>query len=219
MLGKKPNIKVGGDFQTAPADKYTVQITDVNFKLVFNNFKNVEEEKLVFKFVILDDKTFTDSEGKEISTRGITFTDKFSQSLSPKSNLIKLAKAVYGRELTTEELDPHSAKFFDPEKIVGKQVTVMLTEDPNKDGTATFNNVASYLKVVKQLTPVANTAGQSVVESASTPVDENVELPDTSPELDKLLAGIQEDETEEEESVEALEARLKSMKAKKKAEK
>ena len=65
--GKKPDIKVGGDYSTVPADKYTVQVVDVNFKTRFNSFKGVEVEGLNFQFAILDNKPSEDADG---TTRG-----------------------------------------------------------------------------------------------------------------------------------------------------
>lgn len=224
--GRKADIKVGGDFGTVPADKYTVQIADVNFKTRFNKWKNEDAEGLNFQFVILDEKQ--DAEGE--STRGRFLWHFMSQSLSSRSWLMKFAKAVYGRDLTKEELDPKSPKFFNPEDLVGKQVDVMVTEDPNKDGTATFNNVVSYSKTVKKLAPLdVQRSGQIVVESESEPVTTGVvETPNLNPELDKFLGGLEEDEEksevvvsedaedseEEEESLEELEAKIKLAKAK-----
>ena len=57
LEGKKLNIKIGGDFEPIPMDKYTVQIADVNLKSQFNKFKGVEEEMLNFQYVILDKKS------------------------------------------------------------------------------------------------------------------------------------------------------------------
>lgn len=230
MLGRKADLKVGGDFQTAPADKYTVQINDVNFKIGFNSFKGVEEEKLQFNYVILDDKPMVDSEGNQRSTRGITFTDRVSQSLNERATLRKLAKAVLGRDLTKEELDPKSPRFFNPEDLVGKQVGVMLTEDPNKDGTAMFNNVASYVTAIAKLPELPKTqSGQTVVETETKAVNQViVDTPNLAPELDNFLGGLEKDaeedddsqeseaeESEEEElSLEELEAQLKIARAK-----
>jgi len=233
MLGRKADIRIGGDFSTVPADKYTVQIADVNFKTLFNKWKNQEEEMLNFQYVVLNEKPMPETEdGKDAgTTRGRFIWHKVSQSLSTKSWLMKLAKAVYGRDLTKEELDPKSPKFFDPEKLVGKQVDVMVTEDPNKDNTAMFNNVVSYSKTVKPLEPLTiSRAGQTVMESATKPaVMEGATVPNLNPGLDNFLDDLDKDKEEpeveeaektetaeieeEEESLEELEAKLKLAKA------
>ena len=217
--GRKADIKVGGDFGTVPGDKYTVQIADVNFKTRFNKWKNEEVEGLNFQFVILDDKPLEDGS----STRSRYLWHFMSQSLSTKSWLMKLAKTVYGRDLTKEELDPNSPKFFNPELLVGKQVDLMVTEDPNKDNTAVFNNIVSYSKTVKKMEPfeVANT-GQTVVESETKPaVTDGVDIPELGSDFDKFLHSVEtdksdstEEEEDQEESLEELEAKLKLAKAK-----
>lgn len=229
MLGRKADIRVGGDFSTVPADKYTVQIADVNFKDSFNKFKGVNEEKLNFQYVILNDNPLTDAEGKEAgTTRGKYIWHLVSQSLSSRSWLMKLAKAVYGRDLTQAELNPDSPEFFNPESLIGKQVDVMVSEDPNKDNTAMFNNVAVYSKTVKPLEPysVAST-GQAVIQSESKPaITDSASVPDLNPELDKFIdeatseTGERDAEKEAKDLEKQLEeARKKVAEAKAKAEK
>lgn len=216
--GKKPDIKVGGDYSTVPADKYTVQVVDVNFKTRFNQFKGVEVEGLNFQYAILDEKPSEDADG---TTRGHYLWHFMSQSLSSRSWLLKLAKAVYGRDLTPDELNPNSPKFFDPEALVGKQVDVMVTEDPNKDNTAIYNNIVSYSKTTKQLEPwvVDLRAGQTVVESATKPAA--VSTPSSAldnPVLDSFIEDLNttEEDFEEDAEVKALEEQLKKAKQAKK---
>lgn len=200
MLGKKADIKVGMDFGTVPPDKYTVQIADVNFKTMFNKFKGVDEERLNFQFVILDDKKYEDDNGETVSTRGKFLWHAISQSLSTRSHLMKLAKAVYGRELTKEELNPDSPKFFDPEKIVGMQVDVMVTEEPNKDNTAIFNNIKEYMKSRKELEPYeVSREGQVVVEAETRSALSDEEDPLPNAPLDKFIKDIEEESEDDEE--------------------
>lgn len=217
--GKKPDIKVGGDYTTVPSDKYTVQVADVNFKVRFNKFKQEDVEGLNFQFVILDDKPSEDPDG---TTRGHYLWHFMSQSLSSRSWLMKLAKAVYGRDLTPEELDPRNPKFFNPEDLVAKQVDVMVTETPNSDNTAIYNNIIGYSRTNKQLEPWATDlrAGQPVVESATQPampVAPSSVL--DNPVLDSFLDDIKEEDFEEDPEVKALEEQLKKAKQAKKATK
>lgn len=213
MLGRKADIRVGGDFSTVPADKYTVQIADVNFKTRFNKWKQKDEEMLNFQYVILNDNPLTDENGKEDgTTRGKYLWHLVSQSLSTRSWLMKLAKAVYGRDLTKEELDPTSPKFFNPEDLIGKQVDVMVSEDPNKDNTAMFNNVAVYSKTVKPLESWEVTStGQAVIESESKPITEGVSAPDLNPELDKFLEESAKEDSSGDTEAEDAEAEAKAL--------
>ena len=64
-----------------------------------------------------------------------------SLSMHEKSWLRKIAKGVYGRDLTTDEM-----KNFDPESLVGKNVDVFTEQSPSKDGTKIFSNIISFTK-------------------------------------------------------------------------
>ena len=188
LEGKKLNIKIGGDFEPIPMDKYTVQIADVNLKSQFNKFKGVEEEMLNFQYVILDKKAMPDSSE---TTWGRYLWHRMSQALSTKSWLLKLAKAVYGRELTREEMEK-----FDPEALVGLQVDVMVDQKPNADGTAIYNNIVAYSKNVKQLEPFINgsPAKQVVVEKATVPVGDANTIFDGKLDSDPFINELEEEE-------------------------
>jgi hypothetical protein len=227
MLDKKVVIRTGSDFEPLPADRYTVQIADVVNQMSFNQWQGKEVEVLKYTFIVLDNKLVAEKIGGNDMSRGRYLWHKMSPSLSSKSWLLKLARAVYGRELTKQELEE-----FDPEAIIGKQVDVMVDQSPSKDGTAIFNNILSYSKNTKPLSPVEQKAGKGVTEKATEPATEKAEkfvdpLPggddpfaseaktDTADEqLNKILA-----EDDEEETEEALEAKLKAMKAKAKTKK
>ena len=167
MLDKKVIIRTGSDFEPLQADKYTVQITDVNLKMAFNQWQGKEVEMLNYTFTVLDDKLVAEKILGNDMSRGRFLWHKMSPSLSSKSWLLKLAKAVYGRELTKEEIDT-----FDPEAIIGKQVTVMVDQSPSKDGTMIFNNILSYSKVLKPLTPVEQKVKGGVTEKSTVPARE-----------------------------------------------
>lgn len=142
LEGKKLVIKTADEmpaFEPIPADKYTCQIVDVNAVEQVNNFKGgISETRLNYQFVILDPKKEDD---KLHSLRGRYLWKRTSLSLHEKSWLAKLAKAVYGRELTKDE-----QKNFDPESLVGKRVDVMVEQSPSKDGTRIYANVISFTK-------------------------------------------------------------------------
>lgn len=161
MLDKtKLKIKVGGDFEALPADKYTAQISDVSLVTQFNKFKGVEEDLLNFQFTILDEKITESGE----STRGRLVWQRVSQTLGGRSKLGKLAVAVYGRELTKEELEG-----FDPEALIGKQVDIMVVQNPSTDGTTIYNNIISVSKVIKKLQAVDVEAKQTTITKKTVP--------------------------------------------------
>lgn len=213
LEGKQVNIKVGGDFDPIPADKYTVLIADVNLVTQFNKWKGEDQELLNYQYIVLDDKAMDGDE----TTRGRYLWHRMSQSLSSKSWLMKLAKAVVGRELTREEMEK-----FDPEALIGKQVDVMVEQNPSKDGSAVYNNVISYAKNLKALEPVDFNAGQSEKEVESTPV-ETPNLMEGGLDLEDAFAESLEKESEEAEEeltaeeVAEMEAKLKKAKAKAKS--
>lgn len=142
LEGKKVIIKTSEDmpdFEPLPDDKYTVQIVDVNAVEQANSFKGgAMETRLNYQFVIVDDK-------KELkpgtSLYGRYLWKRTSLSMHEKSWLRKLARAVYGRDLTIDE-----QKSFDPESIIGKNVDVMTEQSPSKDGSRIFSNIISFTK-------------------------------------------------------------------------
>ena len=207
MLERKANVKVGGGFDPIPMDKYTAQITDVNYKM-YTKFQSTEqEEHLQYTFTILDDKPANE---KGESTRGRLMWSHVRQILNNKSNFYKLAKAAYGRDLTLEE---QKQLADDPQALVGKQVDIMV-EQTEKEGIV-YSNIISYNKNVKPLLPVENTKKETVVvETATRSTVPNTEVPDMMPGLDPFLDELGKDEpVEEEEDLDALEAKLAKAKA------
>jgi hypothetical protein len=220
MLGDtKVNIKVGGDFDPIPMDKYTVQIADVNPVTQFNRWKGEDQILLNYQFVVLDDKPMPDGS----STRGRFLWRRVSQSLSGKSWLMKLVVSAYGRDLTPEEVrkfesDDTATEAL--EALIGKQVDVMVEQNPSKDGTTIFNNVVTFSKTLKLLDPIDMPAGQTVVETSSSSV---VDTPDLTPEggldLEDAFAENLEKENAEAEDPEVKEMEEKLRLAKEKASK
>ena len=216
MLGdKETNIKIGGDFDPIPMDKYTVQVADVNLKTQFNKFKGVDQELLVYQYVILDEKAMP--EGEE-TTRGRLLWHRMTQNLSTKSWLMKLARAVYGRDLTREELEA-----FDPEAIIGKQIDVMVEQKPSADGSTIYNNVVSYSKNIKPLEEWAiDRTAPVTIERETTPATPPTPptQPTVAPDLDSggsdFADAFPEEEDDEigDDEVAKIEESLKKAKAK-----
>ena len=174
MLEKKMTVKVGGNYEPIPMGVYTVQIVDVNLINQMNPFKGITEDKLNYQMAVLDDLKMEDGS----STRNRYLWIRCSMVLSQKSWLLKLAKAVLGRELTKDEMDN-----FDPEALVGKQVMAMVEQKPSKDGTAIFNNILSFNHCAKELEKVEFEAKPSVIEKSSTPIT----MPEDDADPDKVI--------------------------------
>lgn len=223
LEGKKPNIKTTEGFAALPADKYTVQIVDVNLKTQLKYQSTEEEEVLNYQFQVLDDNPIPEvEEGEQATTRGRYLWKAYRLALNSRSNLGKLAAAVEGRALTKAE-----AKQFDPETIVGKQLDVMVEQKPStKDPEIIYNNVISHSKTVKELEPIPiEKKTNETVEKTTSGV-----VPQTAPtakppdaKADKFINDLEAEkqgtvvEEEEEEDPEVLEAKLKLAKAKAKA--
>lgn len=170
MLETKVKIKVGADFEPLPADKYTCQIADVSLVEQFNKFKQENQEMLNYKLVVLDDNKIDKIPNPE-TTRGRYLWKRCSMTMSPKSWLYKLAKAVHGKELTKKEQTD-----FDPNSIIGKQVDVMTEQATGTDGVTVYTNIVSFATNKKPLTPI-------VVEETPAGKDTESKSAFTAPEL------------------------------------
>lgn len=180
--GRKVEISTKEGFSILPADKYTVQIADVNLKTKLKFKSTEEEEVLEYKFQILDDNEMQE-EGE--TTRGRFLWSSVRPSLNSRSNLGKLVRAVMGRELTKEESDS-----FDPESIVGSQIDVMVEQrQSQKDATVVYNNIISFNKASKKLDPIP------VEKQESQPIQKTTRaaIPATAPdaEAEAFTAGLE----------------------------
>lgn len=215
LEGKKVEISTKEGFTALPADKYTVQIVDVNLKTQLKYQSTEEEDVLEYKFQVLDDNPVN---GEEATTRGRFLWSKVRLSLNSRSHLGKLAAAVEGRTLTKEE-----AKAFDPESIVGKQLDVMVEQNPSKkDPNVIFNNVISFNKVVKELEPLPIEERKTQVVEKTTSAAVPATAPDAEAEefannLEKEGADKPTGQTAAEAEAEAAELEAKAAVAKAKA--
>ena len=221
LEGKKVEIKTNEGFAPLPADKYTVQIVDVNLVSQLKYQSTEEEEDLNYQFQILDDNLMPKVEGEEkATTRGRFVWRRCRLALNSRSHLGKLAAAVEGRTLTKEE-----AEAFEPEAIVGKQLDVMIEQNPSKkDPTIIFNNIISFNKVVKKLKPLPIEERKSPVVEKTTSAAVSTTAPDTEAEnfvddLEKEGATPVQEESAEDLEVKLVEAQLKAAKAKAAAKK
>lgn len=219
--GRKVDIKTNEGFAPLPADKYTVQIVDVNLVSQLKYQSTEEEEVLNYKFQVLDDNPMPAEEGAADTTettKGRFLWKRCRLALNSRSHLGKLAAAVAGRTLTKEESEK-----FDPESIVGEQLDVMVEQNPSKkDPSVIFNNIISFIKTTKKLDPLPmNKREAEVVEKKTSSV------PTTAPdvEAEKFVNNVEsvqpelsEAATAEAEAAEleaaALEAKAKAARAK-----
>lgn len=161
-------------YHPIPADKYQVQITDVNLVKVMSQFSGKEEDRLNFEFTVLDNKNwdFVDEEGeKQIeSTRGRRLWKRVSPSISPSGKrskaswLYKLLCAVEKKELKDEEISE-----LNPNSLVGSQLQVMV------EVAGEYNNILAFSAVEKELEPVPN-ADERVQEGQEVVTEEEAEV-------------------------------------------
>jgi len=177
LNGIKPTIRVGGGNYNPISDgAYTLQIVDVSIVSGFNKFKGIDEEKLNYQFAVLDDVQQEDGS----SSRNRYLWKRCSLSMHEKSWLYKLAKAIYGHDLSKEEMEK-----FDAESIVGKQVKALVSQSPSSDGATIYNNIMTFSKVDKQLEAVEFTAKPKSVEVESKSVIEEVDPDKLIEEIEK----------------------------------
>jgi hypothetical protein len=176
MLEKKVYAKSTGDFLPVPMGVYTVLIADVNMVKSFNSFKGIEEEKLNYTLIILDDVKMNGG-----TTRGRYLFKRCSNSLNEKAWLYKLVKAALARNLTKTESDN-----FDVESIIGKQVKVMVDQKPSEKDGVIWNNVLSFSPADTQLEPVEYKAKSAVTETSTRPVEVQNEEIDPDALIKKL---------------------------------
>lgn len=156
MLNKPIDLKIGiaKKFYPVPADKYTLQIMDVNE--VDSPFE-AGKKMLNFAFIILDNKDFeyTDGEGeKQIeSTRGRRLWKDINPSLSDgkigkASWFYKLLSAVEKADIAVEKYKEVDGMEL-ANSLVDQQVLAMV------EATSTgYNNILSFAPVAAQLEPI-----------------------------------------------------------------
>lgn len=179
MLDKKVFASAGGNYNPIPMGAYQCLIADVEMVTAFNSFKNIEEDKLKYTLLVLDDVKCEDG----TSTRGRKLQKRCTNSVHEKAELTKLVKAALGRNLTKAEADA-----FDVESIVGKQVKVLVEQAPSKDGTTIWNNITSFSAAMAPMEPVAYTPKPNVVQTSSHPVEVEEEA-----DPDKMIEKLEEE--------------------------
>ena len=223
LEGKKVQVRVGGDFEPIPSDKYTCQITDVKLVEQHKYQSSEMEEVLQYQFQILDDKPIVDQTGTVIldddgnpkTTRGRLLFKRMSFNMGgAKSWLNKLSIAVLGKELSKSEKEA-----FDVESIVGRVIDVMTEQQPSsKDNSVIYTNIISFSRNLKPLPLISeeSKAKPSVVKaSVSVPATAPVEEETAEEFLTNLEKDSQPKVEVEEDEVAKAERLLAEAKAKK----
>lgn len=191
MVGTQSiRINEGKSFDPVPEDKYQVQVTDVEAVIQMNYQGTQEEERLRYTFTILDpDKTMQDEAGNPAPLRGRKLWSRFTKVLSlpgasKASNLTKLIAAVFGRELERAELE-----VFEPEDIIGKQLSVMVNQTKSKADGNIYNNIISFSKAGKEMEPWTDDGkGTKPPVRKSQPATTASKPEDFEKEMDELAA-------------------------------
>ena len=203
MIGKNgPKISLG-EFNPVPVDKYTVEIADVDLKTQKKFKSNDDEDVYNYKFAILDDKPMMDvdddGEEVEVSTRGRFLWKRIRPALGERAWLRKLAEAAYGHKLSKEEL-----KTFDPDNLVGRQVTVLLEHVEKEDKV--YVNITSFNKVVEELPTIGDDTPKTekkvvtkTTTSVKAPKAESVEDFTSAVDAEEAKAESTEAESDEED--------------------
>lgn len=144
------SVSEGKYFEPLTDDKYQVEIYGAEPFTGTEFQSSVPQEQVKFTFMVLDqDKTYND-QGKDVPVRGRMLWDNTTTKTSPvgstkPTKLTQLTSAVFGHELTQEEVDKLEVSDF-----VGKQLCVMVGQKTRQDGTI-GNKILSYSKATKQL--------------------------------------------------------------------
>ena len=184
LNGKFVKITTGGAFATIDEGVYTAEIIDVDLlEDVVTAFSPEGKNMLNFKFAILDDIEIPAKDGMPASnTRDRFLWHRMTPSLNEKATMSKLVKAALGRLPTPEE-----ANAFNPESLIGKQVQVVVVNNPSKDGTRTFSNIDNYLKAPKPLPKFTGEVGSKEVLTRATSA---IEAPKTDAEVSDSLKSL-----------------------------
>ena len=193
LNGAKVTISTGeGNFEPVPMGTYICQVTDVNIKTVFNQFRQEEQDILLYEFTILDNTTMTIKNDKDedeiVSIRGRKLWKRTSLSLNSKSWLYKLASAILG-EMTHDQKEA-----FHPEVIIDKQVSTLveIQEGQGKNAGNKYNNILAFSIVKKELSPFANDKRVKGEDKVSEPVIDKME----DEESDDFIKGLEKDKRE-----------------------
>lgn len=157
MLNKKIDVTVGGsgkNFYPFPADKYIVQISDVNTEEKTSPFTGELETLLNFEFTILDSKTFETPDKTIEGIRGRKLWKRMRPAIADGTKgkaswLYKLCCAV---EKKAGDIEYFKEMAENPDAMVGQQVCVMVNKAPGSNGVE-YNNILDFSPVTKELEP------------------------------------------------------------------
>lgn len=206
MIGQT-KLKTGGNYDPMPSGKYTLQLIEGD--MIKDSYKGVETDKFKFKFQILNDVKFTGSDGKEQTTRGRFLWHKFSTYISPKSYLFAFVK-IFDPSIVSMTVEQRENYPLD--NLAGRQIDALVSKEPNKDGTAVYNNITTFEKCEKELKPVADLEANQGTTTTTQPVNVPAEAPEEET-AEGFMQSLEKENVDDEQA--RLEKKLAELKAKK----
>lgn len=207
MIGQT-KLKTGGNYDPMPSGKYTLQVTDVN--AIKDSYKGQEQDKIKFTFAILNDDKFKGVDGKELTTRGRLLWNKFSTYITPKSYLFKFIQIF---DPAIVQMAVEQREVYNLDSLIGKQVVALVNREPNKDGTAIYNNITSFEVCDRPLEALEEEAVVQVASQSTAPATSSPAVPAEAPaEVEEETADSFMSKLGEEEAIDA-EAELKKKEA------
>lgn len=131
-------IMTAKDYNYEPIDDgfYEAVVTELAETRKFNQFKNEEQDVLQIKFTLLDEP-YKDK----------VVAQTFTPALTKSSNLMALCRALYGRELTVEEMATVETSEDIANLVINKPVICIIKNKPGKkDPTRMFYSITDFMK-------------------------------------------------------------------------
>jgi hypothetical protein len=113
--------------------------------------------------------------------------------------------------MTTEQRESYNL-----DSLAGKQIDALVSKEPNKDGTAIYNNIQSFEKCEKELEAMEEVVTTKDTTVKTTAVEVPAQAPAEPETAESFIESLGKEEAEEEdEEQKALEVKLAALKAKK----
>ena len=193
LIAKQPEQK---EFEKVPEGSHIarcISVVDLGTQVIEWAGKEKLSPKVSLRFEIPGERIqYKDKEGKEHDVP-MTISQKYTRSLSEKANLRADLESWRGKAFTAEELDG-----FDIKSILGAPCMLSVVHVLSKDGSKTYANIKSIMKLPKGMeAPAQETASVLYDIDAH---DENV-FQSLSKYLQEQILQSQERTTQSEKSV------------------
>ena len=137
------------EYPPIPKDIYQAQILDINLVDAKGKYAEPGDKNFAVQFTLLNGKDGeNDLRGRSVWANFIpTF---LYISKKGKNDLYNIIEAILKRELEPEEEATFNKDFMND--MIGKQIRIMI--EPNQVGDKTYDNIANYLSITDELTPL-----------------------------------------------------------------